>query len=197
MRFDDINRAMSIRSEIERQRQMVASVQTQRILAEQARQERLLDDLTRLTSLPTPPDLHLKVSDLLFSPTYIQIGLQTKMLVRLMERPELLAALGGLSGVPNVLIEQARQYRDALRDEVAGEAVAEDDSVPTPDVLARLAEERQAILVCLKRFAAIVVAANYIGIYRLPNIVLGLIVAFIAIGEVADEMIGEHYDDAA
>jgi hypothetical protein len=135
-------------------------------------------------------DQQLKVSHLLASPTYTQMGQQTKILVGLMERPTLLAALGGLSDVPKPLIDQARRHREDLYDEVAGEVAAE-DSTSLPDVLERLAEEREAILICLKRFAYIAAAGGYFGVYRIPNVILGLIVVFLVIGEVADEILGE------
>jgi hypothetical protein len=69
-----------------------------------------------------------------------------------MERPALLAVLGGFSGVPKPLVEQARRYREDLYGEVVGEVAAEDPP-PVSDVLERLSEEREAILVCLRRFA--------------------------------------------
>jgi hypothetical protein len=139
-------------------------------------------------------DQQLKVSHLLASPTYIQLGQQTKILVGLMERPALLAALGGLSGVPKPLVEQAQRYREDLYDEVISEDVAE-SSTPLPDALERLAEERGAILICLQRFAYIAAIGGYFGIYRMPNVVLGLIVVFLVIGEVADEILGEAEED--
>jgi hypothetical protein len=152
----------------------------------------MFEDLSRPSSLRMVLDQQLKVSHLLASPTYTQMGQQTKILVGLMERPTLLAALGGLSGVPKPLIDQARRHREDLYGEVATEA-------PTslPDVLERLAEEREAILICLKRFAYIATAGGYFGVYRIPNVILGLIVVFLVIGEVADEILGEAEDDRA
>jgi uncharacterized membrane protein len=60
-----------------------------------------------------------------------------------------------------------------------------------------LAEEREAILTCLKRFAYIAAAGGYFGVYRIPNVVLGLIVVFLVIGEVADEILVEAEEDEA
>lgn len=194
MRPSDIARTASIFSEVERQRGLLASLEPtglRRILLEEQRRNRMFEDLSRPSSLRMVLDQQLKVSHLLAFPTYTQMGQQTKILVGLMERPTLLAALGGLSDVPKPLIDQARRHREDLYDEVAGEVAAEDSTL-LPDVLERLAEEREAtILICLKRFAYIAAAGGYFGVYRIPNVILGLIVVFLVIGEVADEILGE------
>jgi hypothetical protein len=199
MRLSDVSRTASIFSEVEGQRGLLASLEPtglHKVLLEQERRNRVFGDLSRPSSLRMILDQQLKANHLLASPVYTQIGQQTKILVDLMERPALLAALGGLSSVPKPLIEQARQHRNDLYDEVVSE-VSTADSVPLPEVLGRLAEEREAILVCLKRFACIAVAGGYFGVYRIPNVVLGLIVIFLVIGEVADEILGEAEEDEA
>lgn len=197
MRPSNFARCASIFAEAEKQRGLLASLEPtglRRILQEEQRRNRMFEDLSRPSSLRMILDQQLKVSHLLASPAYVQMGQQTKILVGLMERPSLLAALGGLQGAPRPLIEQARRYREDLYDDVVGE-VATEDYLPLPDVLDRLAEEREAILICLKRFAYIAAAGGYFGVYRIPNVVLGLIVVFLVIGEVADEILGEAEDD--
>jgi hypothetical protein len=199
MRPNEIARTASIFFEVEKQRGLLGSLEPtglSRILLEEQKRNRMFEDLSRPSSLRMILDQQLKVSHLLTSPTYAQMGQQTKILVGLMERPTLLAALGGLSSVPRPLIEQARQHREDLYDEVVSE-VATKDSTSLPDVLERLAKEREAILICLKRFACIAVAGGYFGVYRIPNIVLGLVVVFLVIGEVADEILGEAEEDEA
>jgi hypothetical protein len=197
MRPNELARTASVFAEIQKQRGLLASLEPtglRKILLEEQSRNRMLEDLSRPSSLRMVMDQQLKGGHLLASPTYTQMGQQTKTLVGLMERPALLAALGGLTSVPRPLIEQARRYREDLYDEVVGEAATEDADL-LPDALERLAEEREAILVCLKRFAYIATAVDYFGVYRIPNVVLGLIVVFLVIGEVADELLGETEED--
>jgi hypothetical protein len=85
------------------------------------------------------------------------------------------------------------QYREGLIEEVSGEGGVGFDS----EALSRFAAEREAILTCLKRFAYIAAAGGYFGVYQIPNIVLGLIVVFLVIGEVADEILTERAGDEA
>ena len=98
--------------------------------------------------------------------------------------------------LPSVLIEQAHRHRDKLREEVSKEVAAETVMTPVIElgVLRQLAEERDAILACLKRLGQIGIAGHYFGI-PVPSVVLGLLIVFLVIGEVADEILQQREAD--
>ena len=102
--------------------------------------------------------------------------------------------LAGWSGaMPLGLLREAEHYRHALRGEVA---VEDSEIGPDGNVLSRLAAEREAILTCLNRVGKSMIAAGLLGV-PVPDVVLGLIMVFIVIGEVSDEILSERADDAA
>lgn len=90
-------------------------------------------------------------------------------------------------------VEQVEHYRDDLFEEVALE---EGEVGSDQGGLSRLAAEREAILACLDRVGKSMIAAGLLGV-PIPDVALGLIVVFVVIGEVADEILSEHVGSEA
>ena len=152
-------------------------------------QEKILRDLATPAGLQQVAEHRITVRDLLQMSPYSGLGLQKRVLARLLDQPRLLAALGGFSDVPLIMIEQAERYLVDLRSEASAENAATGES--EDDQLRRLAAERDAILICLKRVGQAALIAEGLGV-RLPPLVLGLILVFVVLGEVAEEVLQER-----
>jgi hypothetical protein len=86
MRPSEIARTAGVFAEAQKQRGLLASVEPtglRKILLEEQRRNRMFEDLSRPSSLRMILDQQLKVSHLLESPTYLQMGQQTKILAGL------------------------------------------------------------------------------------------------------------------
>jgi hypothetical protein len=164
----------------------------EQIVTGQARRERLLRNVTE----PTAGEWmmgQLELTDRLVSSSVLdQISRQQRIFDDLARRTTLLQTLvTGSASLPSELIGSADRYREDLQDEVAEEIAVVDLPTAVPDVLGRLADEREAILVCLKRIGCIGAAGQYFGV-QIPPVVLGLVIVFLVIGEVADEILTER-----
>jgi len=189
----------SIVDQREKQDQMLGLGQPsllEQIITGQTRQNRLLGNLTEPTAVDRMIGHVERTSRLIPSSVADQILRQQRTFDDLTKRTTLLQALvTGSPSLPSELVGQAEKYRDDLQGEVA-EVAAE---LPTalPDVLERFSDEREAILICLKRIGFIGAAGHYFGV-QIPSVVLGLVIVFLVIGEVADEMLTERDEaDAA
>jgi hypothetical protein len=173
---------------LEEQRQLVVSMHEpdpgiRMLIERKEREERFLKDLVEPPALRELLAVHRKFDE------------QQRMFRDLLADPGIAAAL---SGVPSPALadfaKQTEVFRDQRRDEVAAEVVAHGaasvdalDSVESHP-LDRLAEEREAILICLKRVGQVGVAGAYFGV-GIPHVVLGLVLVFLVLGEVADEIL--------
>jgi hypothetical protein len=167
----------------------------EQIVTGQTRHDRLLRTVMEPTAVERVMGLVDRTDRLVSSSVLDQLIRQQRIFDGLTRRTTLLQALvTGPTSLPSELLGQAERYREDLQDEVA-EIAAE---LPTamPDVLDRLADEREAILICLKRIGQIGVAAACFGV-KIPPTILGLVMVFYILGEVADEILGERADDEA
>lgn len=165
----------------------------EQIVTGQARRDRLLRNVTEPTAVERMMGQVALTDRLVSSSVLDQISRQQRIFDDLTRRTTLLQTLvTGSASLPSELIGRADRYREDLQDEIAEEvAVAVDLPSAVPDVLGRLADEREAILVCLKRIGFIGAAGHYFGVQISP-VVLGLVIVFLVIGEVADEILTER-----
>jgi hypothetical protein len=112
----------------------------------------------------------------------------------LLEAPSFLTVRAGWAGdLPKGLREQLAAYRDELVVEAATQAEATVESeVAQAETLSRLAIERQAILICLKR---ILMIAEGVKLAETAPVVL-MLLAFVLFGEVADEILREREEQS-
>lgn len=116
-----------------------------------------------------------------------QFARQQRLLDDLTKGPAILGTLGSYSGtLPSTIAEQADQFRDELASTAEVEEVDEET-----DPLPRLANEREAILICLARVRDSAIVAGLTNV-PIPDVILALIVAAVVIGEVADEILTER-----
>lgn len=167
----------------------------EQIVTGQTRQNRLPGNLTEPTAIERMIGQVERASRLVPSSVADQILRQQRIFDDLTTRTTLLQTLvTGPTSLPLELVGRAEQYREVLRDEVAEVAAELPNSMP--DVLGRLADEREAILICLKRIGQIGVAATCFGV-KIPPTILGLVIVFYVLGEVADEILSERASDEA
>lgn len=167
----------------------------EQIITGQTRQNRLLGNLTEPSAVERMIGQVERTNRLVSSSVLDQILRQQRIFDGLTQRTTLLQALvTGPAALPSELIVQAERYREALQDEVA--EVATELPTAMPDVLGRLADERETILICLKRIGQIGMVATCFGV-KLPPAILGLVIVFLVLGEVADEVLTERAGDEA
>lgn len=169
----------------------------EQIVSGQAHRDRLLKKLAEPTAVERMVEQVERTSRLASFSVTDQILRQQRIFDSLTQRTTLLQGLvSGSASLPFELNDRAERYREDLLDEVEEEvALAADPSTAMPDVLARLAQEREAILICLKRIGYIGAAAHYFGV-QIPRVALGLVIVFLVIGEVADEVLTERAVEA-
>ena len=167
----------------------------EQIITGPTRHHRLLGNLTEPTAVERMIGQVERTSRLIPSSVADQILQQQRIFDDLTTRTTLLQTLiTGPASLPSELVGQAEQYREVLRDEVAEVAAELPNSMP--DVLGRLADEREAVLICLKRIGQIGVVATCFGV-KIPPAILGLVMVFYVLGEVADEILSERAGDEA
>jgi hypothetical protein len=98
--------------------------------------------------------------------------------------------------LPEGLVDQIAAYRDQLAAEVIANAEAADPEVAEERV-GRLAEERESIIKCLRRIGIVLEGFSYLPESPIPPLVGFLILLLAALGEVADEILGERGGDSA
>lgn len=111
----------------------------------------------------------------------------------LLESPGYLTVRAGWSGhLSEPLREQLAEYRGELIDEAISQAeAAVDYGVASAEALSRLATERQAILLCLKRILMIAEGARLAEV-PVPAVVVLMLLVFVLLGEAADEILRER-----
>lgn len=120
-------------------------------------------------------------------PVLQQLARQQGQLDEFFRGPAILRTLPRFSGTASEgLISRAADYRA----DAATEAEAEELDKGA-DPLDRLSAEREAILTCLARVRESAIVAGLLEV-PVPNVVLALIVAFVVLGEVADEILRER-----
>jgi hypothetical protein len=167
----------------------------EQIVTGQTRHDRLLRTIMEPTAVERVMELMDRTDRLVSSSILDQLIRQQRIFDGLTRRTTLLQALvTGPTSLPSELLGQAEQYREDLQDEVA--EIAAELPAALPDVLGRLADEREAILICLKRIGQIGAAAACFGV-KIPPTILGLVIVFYVLGEVADEILSERAGDEA
>jgi hypothetical protein len=167
----------------------------EQIVTGQTRHDRLLRTITEPTAVERVMGLVDRTDRLVSSSIFDQLVRQQRIFDGLTRRTTLLQALvTGPTSLPSELLGQAEQYREDLQDEVA--EIAAELPAALPDVLGRLADEREAILICLKRIGQIGAGAACFGV-KIPPTILGLVIVFYVLGEVADEILSERAGDEA
>lgn len=107
------------------------------------------------------------------------------------------AAVGDWSvTLPPGFADQLATYKRNLLADIASRLPADPEEVEGDvgtgaEAWARLAAEREAILTCLDRTAKIMVAAKMAGV-PLPTFVVVMLLIFVVLGEVADEILQER-----
>ena len=184
----------SIQGMIERRERLTQPSAVQMLTEERERWERLTQGPAEPSVIESVIAQKANIDRLISPPIFEQLARQQRLFEDLVEGPKIMRMLAGWSGaMPLGLLREAEHYRHALR----GEVTVEDSEIgPDENVLSRFAAEREAILTCLDRVGKSMIAAGLLGV-PVPDVVLGLIMVFIVIGEVSDEILSERADDAA
>jgi hypothetical protein len=125
------------------------------------------------------------------------LGRQQKLFDGLLQAPDYLTVRAGWSGgLPDALLEQLAAYRDEVVSEAATQAeAAVEYGISKAETLSRLATERQAILICLKRIFMIAEGARLAEV-PVPGVVVLMLLMFVLLGEAADEMLREREEQS-
>lgn len=192
--YESLSTPFSIQGAIERQGRLTQPSAVQMLTEERERWERLTRGPAEQSVIESVIAQKANFDRLVPPPIFEQLARQQRLFEELVEGPKIMRMLTGWSGaMPLGLLREAEHYRDALR----GEVTVEDSEMgPDENVLSRLAAERETILTCLDRVGKSMIAAGFLGV-PVPDVVLGLIMVFIVIGEVSDEILSERADDAA
>ena len=118
---------------------------------------------------------------------------QQKLFDGLLQGPAYLTVRAGWpGGLPETLLDQLAAYRDEFVAEAATHAEqAVEYGVAKAETLSRLATERQAILICLKRVLMIAEGARLAEV-PVPAVVVVMLLVFVLLGEAADEILRER-----
>ncbi|HEX5983241.1 MAG TPA: hypothetical protein VFY69_03450 [Solirubrobacterales bacterium] len=119
-----------------------------------------------------------------------QVREQNVVLRRMLDAPGIKRALVTIDfKLPEVLADQIAAYREQLAAEVTADPdVAEETA-------GRLAQDREAIIKCLRRVGIAVEGFSYLPESPVPPLVGFLILVLAALGEVADEILAEREDE--
>jgi hypothetical protein len=90
-------------------------------------------------------------------------------------------------GVSDDLVKSVRAYWQWAEAEVSAEA----EDAGSDAVLEAILAQRHAITICLRRVAETMTAMDCFGVVRLPDVVLGLLIVFYVLSEVANEILDE------
>jgi len=117
-----------------------------------------------------------------------QLQVQNRRIAEMLDSSGLRKAIAGIDfKLPEGLAEQMAAYREQLEVEAAKEEADGDGAG-----LGRLVDEREAIIVCLKRIGAGVEGFAYVPGSPMPHFVGFLILALAMIGEVANEKLTQR-----
>lgn len=126
----------------------------------------------------------------MFRPALLeQIREQNAALRQVLDTPGIRRAMANVDfNLPEGLAGQIVAFREQLAAEMADPGIAE-------EAAGRLAQERGAIIKCLRRVGLAVEGFSYLPESPLPPLIGFLILLLAALGEVADEILTEREDD--
>jgi hypothetical protein len=197
MRLTDITAATGILAQVERQRQFMESLREPTILRsirlQQERQELLQRSLLEPTTMQSIMAQQERIQRQLRSPVLEQLTRQQRLMDELIRGPQILRSLAAVHGsVPSGVIEQVEEYGDDLVDEITADAETAAEPVEALDEgLSRIAAEREAVVVALNRTSKIL-GGIYLGGVAIPPLVVVMVLVFVVLGEVADELLLER-----
>jgi hypothetical protein len=137
-------------------------------------------------------NLQVKVRDVISPSLEALMREQNKRISEMLDSAGMRKALAGINfNLPEGWPEQVAAYRKQIVTELA----VEDDAESTGGGLKRLAEEREAIITCLKRIGVALEGAKFIPNFPIPALVIYLFCMLVVLAEVANEKLSEREDD--
>jgi hypothetical protein len=182
---EQINRTFRIASEAQRHQAMVDSIMTPELRKMMQEQGKRISEAT---------NFQIKTRNL-FSPALeAQLKEQNQRIAEMLDTSGLRKVIANIDfKLPDGFAEQMAAYRQQLEVQAAEETEAQNDGGAG---LGRLAEEREAIIICLQRIGVAMEGFSYVPGSPLPHIIGFLILALAMIGEVANEKLGEREAEA-
>ncbi|HEU4599850.1 MAG TPA: hypothetical protein VFS26_08890 [Solirubrobacterales bacterium] len=184
MKAEQINTTFRIASEAQRHQVLVDAVVTPEL------REAMRDHGKQISEAL---NLQVKVRDLI-SPSLEGLLLeQNKRIADMLDSAGMRKAFAGINfNLPDGWAEQVAAFRDQV---VADAAAAEMNTDDTSSGIGRLAEDREAIIICLQRIGFAMEGFAYLPRSPIPPIVGYLLLMLAVIGQVADEKLSEREDD--
>jgi hypothetical protein len=180
---DQINKDLPHRQQAQLHQAMVDSIMTlerQKMMQEQGK--RISEAL----------NLQVKVRDMISPAREALMREQNQRVSEMLDSAGMRKAFAGINfNLPKGWAEQVAAYREQIVTELA----VEDDAESTGGGLKRLAEEREAIITCLKRIGVALEGAKFIPNFPIPPLVIYLFCMLVALAEVANEKLSEPADD--
>jgi hypothetical protein len=178
---EQINRTFRIGSEAQERHAMVDSIMTpelRKMMQEQGK--RIAESI----------NFQIKTGSLISPALEAQLREQNQRIAEMLDTSGLRKVIANIDfKLPEGFAEQMATYRQQLEAQAAEEIEAQDDGGPG---LGRLAEEREAIIICLQRVGVAMEGFSYLPGAPVPHIIGFLILALAMIGEVANEKLDER-----
>jgi hypothetical protein len=182
---EQISESFRIAGEAQRHQAMVDSIMTPELRKMMQEQGKRISEAI---------NLQVKVRHLIRSPAVEALMQeQNQRIAEMLNSSGMRKALAGINfDLPEGLVEQITAYRERIETEAAA---AEEEGENSVGGLKRIADEREAIITCLKRIGAVLEGAKFIPNFPVPWIAIYLFCMLVVLAEVANERLAEREGD--